>query len=448
MTAGARLVAVAGPVGGGLLGGLLAGWVGARLLGTVITDDLALGDAVRGTPTGALVAGVVATLVAGGLAYLLTSLPGGKQHRSSLSAGGLAAVSLAACLALVCVLAPMGVIDSARATIDQAADLERVDAQVSFESPVGNDDLVRLRAVRGVAIAEATPSAEVVVTKGTRRYATELEAFSPDSVVQSFDSPDGSERSLPKTGVLIPEALGGILHARPGDQLSIVITGSGLNAFQLPVSGFVSNTLGNLVFTRTSTLRAALGPDPGLAAGLFNTATLRFADGADPSSIATTVQALAGVAVYVPVGADIGTVSKARPIFAILFDVFLAIGALSALLGIAAAVAAATPGASNALRTGRLVRAVLIGVAIGAVPGVILGRVAAEQLVDALESDLVHLVRTTDSTSVVVAVVVIAAVALATVIGIATHAAGRRPGAGPRAARSPKPARSSSRVRS
>ena len=349
-----------------------------------------------------------------------------RKRVNSLGAGGVAAVALTSALALVAILAPMGVVDSARATLDRAASLERVDAQVSYEGPAGADQLTQLRAIRGVAVAEATPSADVVVENGTRRYATELEGFSPDTQVQSFDSPDGSPIALPRTGVLMPRPLARLIGAHVGDTIGISITGSGLPPMALPLSGLTSDTLGNLVFTRTSTLHAALGPNPGLAGGLFNTATLRFGAGADAASIASTVQQLPGVAVYVPVGADLGTVASARPIFSILVDVFLAVGALTVILAIAAIVAAATPATSNAMQPGRLIRAVLLGVAIGAVPGILLGRAAANSLVDALESDLVHLVRTTDGSSIAIALAVIASVASLTVVAIAWEARRRR----------------------
>src|SRR5581483_9213827 len=157
-----------------------------------------------------------------------------------------------------------------------------------------------------------------------------------------------------------------------------------------------------------------------------NTATLRFEPAADPASIASTVQQLSGVAVYVPVGADLGTVSKTRPIFAVLVDVFLAIGAIVALLAISAIVAAATPMLSTAIRPIRLVRAVVLGIAVGTVPGVLLGRAVAQRLVDRLESDLVHLVRTLDAWSVVMAVAVVAAVGVSTVLVMARQAVRRR----------------------
>jgi putative ABC transport system permease protein len=420
-----RLRTVTGPVAIGALWGLVAGWLGARLLVALITDDLSLRDPVRNTPSGAAGIAILAAVAAGAVAYAIAALPA-RKHVTSLGPGGVAAVALTTAVVLVAMLAPIGVVDSARATLDRAASLERVDAQVSFEGPVGSDELTRLNAIRGVAVAEATPSAEIVVSNGARRYATELEAFSPNTQVQSFEAPDGREIPLPAQGVLIPAALADLLHARLGDPLTIEVTGSGLAPVQLPLAGLTTDTLGNLVFTRTATIRAALGPNPGLAGGLFNTATLRFDSGADAASIASTVQQLSGVAVYVPVGADLGTVSSARPVFAVLVDVFLAVGAIVALLAIVAIVAAATPALSDTIRPIRIVRAVLLGIALGAVPGVLFGRALANRLVDSLESDLVHLVRTLDPTNVVVALVIVAAVGVATVLGLAWDARSRR----------------------
>ena len=139
--------------------------------------------------------------------------------------------------------------------------------------------------------------------------------------------------------MLIPESLGGILGAKPGDELEIVLPGAGVSTLRLPIAAFTSDTLGNLVFLRISTLSEALGADAdAFAGGLFDTATIRFPADADQERIARPVQALPDVAVYVPVQADLDSVASARPIFAAITDALLTIAALIALLGIGSAV--------------------------------------------------------------------------------------------------------------
>ena len=115
--------------------------------------------------------------------------------------------------------------------------------------------------------------------------------------------------------------------------------GAGVAPFTVPVAELTSNTLGNLVFLRTSGLRAAMGADANaFAGGLFDTAAVRFADDADPAHIAEQVQANNRVVVYVPVAANLNTVDQARPIFAAVIQALLAIGAVITVLGLTSAV--------------------------------------------------------------------------------------------------------------
>ena len=87
-----------------------------------------------------------------------------------------------------------------------------------------------------------------------------------------------------------------------GDEVEVTIPGAGVAPFVLPIAAFTSDTLGNLVFLRTSVLRDALGADAdAFAGGLFDTASIRFRPDADPAQIARDVQALPSVVVYVPV---------------------------------------------------------------------------------------------------------------------------------------------------
>ena len=183
---------------------------------------------------------------------------------------------------MICIVAPVGVVDSAEATLSAAGRLERVSAQVAFATPVTDAQLESLRAIDGVVAAEAVPSANVVVRHGDRRYATEMEAFAPDTTMQRFESRSGDPIELPAAGALIPESLGAILDARAGDELEITLPGAGVQPFTVPVAALTSDTLGNLVFLRISTLREAMGADAdAFAGGLFDTATVRFAEGAD-----------------------------------------------------------------------------------------------------------------------------------------------------------------------
>jgi putative ABC transport system permease protein len=394
--------------------GLLVGLLIARVAGAWLADSLDLPERASGTNAAVAVAGVGLAALGAALVFALSAIA--RSRRGVAQRVGPAVVTgIAAAIGMAAVVAPAGVVDSAEATLDAAGRLERVDAQVAFATAVSADDLQALRAVDGVVAAEAVPSAQIVVEHDNRRYSTELQAFAPDTAMQRFESADGRATTLPARGVLIPESLGGILHAKRGDDVEIVLPGAGVAPFRLPIAGFTSDTLGNLVFLRTSALRDAMGADANaFAGGLFDTASIRFAPDADPERIARDVQALSSVVVYVPVHADLNSVADARPIFAGVIDVFLALGALIALLGVGSAIVVhrhATQSGSRLVFAAEALAAVLAGVVVGAV----LGTIGARRLVDRLDTDLVHLVRTVDASTYLFAALVVVGVSAAVV---------------------------------
>ncbi len=216
------------------------------------------------------------------------------------------------------------------------------------------------------------------------------------------------------------------MEAEPGDELEITIPGAGVAPFRLPIAAFTSDTLGNLVFLRTSVLRDALGADANaFAGGLFDTASIRFRPDADPAQIARDVQALPSVVVYVPVHADLSSVADARPIFATIVDVFLAIGALIALLGVSSALVVHRHATGQRSRGGFAVEA-LAAVIVGVVVGAVIGTIGARRLVDRLDTDLIHLVQTVDASTYVFAALVVLGIS-AIVVGVGALAG--RPGA-------------------
>ncbi|HEX6312992.1 MAG TPA: hypothetical protein VF152_15365, partial [Acidimicrobiia bacterium] len=326
-------------------------------------------------------------------------------------------VALGLALAVAIVIAPAGVLDAARRTLDTATDLERADAQVAFAAPVDDRELGELRAVPGVALAEPAPSGTVVIAGRRSRYLTDLEAFERDTELQRFTGPDGASITLPRRGVLLAASLAELLDVDVGDRVSLTIVGSGLPAASTTVAALTGDTLGNLVFTSNGGLRAALGTGAtSFAGGLFNTAALGAEPGADLDAVARRVTRLSDVEVYVPVGADLAGAARARPLLSVTTVALLVIGvvvaALTALLvGFTVSEGHVTPGWSWPA----LVRTA-VPVAVGLVLGALVGTALAGRLVDALESDLVHLEAGIDPLTYLAAIglplVVIAVVAL------------------------------------
>jgi hypothetical protein len=155
------------------------------------------------------------------------------------------------------------------------------------------------------------------------------------------------------------------------------------------------------VFLSNDALRDAMGQySTAFAGGLFDTASVQFAPGADAAKIAAAVQADPAVVVFVPVAANLNTVDQARPIFKAVIQALLAIAAVVTVLGLASAVVLHT---RTRARIGgwRVTGEVFAAVVAGIVVGALLGTYAADRLVDALDTPLIHITRHVDASTYV-----------------------------------------------
>jgi putative ABC transport system permease protein len=384
-------------VASGLVGAVV-GLAGAAIGGPSLADSVYLPEHVGAGNLGVALLGLLLAGIVGALALGIGRLLRVGRD-DTLGAGPAVVTAIASAAAVICVVAPGGVVDSAEATLDAAARLEQVSAQVAFATPVNDALLAKLQAVDGIATAEPVPSANVFVRHAGRRYATSLEAFPRATTLQQFEAPDGSRLELPARGALIPESLGEILGARAGDQLEITLPGAGVPPFTVPVAALTSDTLGNLLFLSNDALRDAMGQySDAFAGGLFDTASVQFAPGADPARVAATVQSDPAVVVYVPVSASLGAVDQARPIFKALIQALLAIAAVVTVLGLASAVVLHTRTRAP-IGGWRVTAEIFAAVVTGIVLGAVLGTYAADRLVDALDTPLIHLTRDVDAST-------------------------------------------------
>ena len=99
-----------------------------------------------------------------------------------------------------------------------------------------------------------------------------------------------------------------------------------------------------------------------------------------------------------PVSASLNGVDEARPIFKAVIQALLAIAAVVTVLGLASAVVLHT---RTRARVGgwRVTAEVFGAVVVGILVGAALGTFAADRLVDALDTPLVHLTRAVDAST-------------------------------------------------
>ena len=378
--------------------GVAIGLAGAAIGGPELAESVHLPEHVGANNLGVALLGLLLAAIVGAVALGIGRLIRVGDD-DSLGVGPAVVTAVAAAAAVICVVAPGGVVDSAEATLDAAARLEQVSAQVAFATPVNPTLLAQLEAIDGVAKAEPVPSANVFVRHASRRYSTSLEAFPRDTTLQQFEAPNGDRIELPAEGALIPQSLGKILGAGVGDQIEVTLPGAGVPPFKVPVAALTSNTLGNLVFLSNDALRSAMGEyADAFAGGLFDTASVQFAPGADAATVAAAVQAKPAVVVYVPVAANLNTVDQARPIFKAVIQALLAIAAVVTVLGLAIAVVLHTRARAH-VGGSRVSGEVLVAVVVGILVGALLGTYAADRLVDALDTPLIHLTRHVDAST-------------------------------------------------
>jgi putative ABC transport system permease protein len=427
-----RRRALAISIGAAGVVGVVVGLAGAAIGAPELTESAYLPEHVSASNLIVAVMGLVLAALVGALALGIGRLLRVGRD-DALGAGPAVVTAIASAAAVICVVAPGGVVDSAEATLDAAARLEQVSAQVAFASPIESAQLDALRAVDGIAVAEPVPSANVFVRHASRRYATSLEAFPIDTTLQHFEAPDGRRIALPERGALLPQSLGRILGAREGDVIEITLPGAGVPPFTVPVAELTSDTLGNLVFLSNDALRAAMGQyADSFAGGLFNTASIQFGPHANGARIAEQVQANPAVVVYVPVAASLDTVDQARPIFKAVIQALLAIAAVVTVLGLASAVVLH---AHTRARLGgwRVTGEVFVAVVAGILLGALLGTYAADRLVDALDTELIHLTRHIEASTYALAAAMVVVVSALT-LAVSWWTRRRAPAAAPAAA--------------
>ena len=169
-----------------------------------------------------------------------------------------AATVLGVVLAIVLVLASWGMIDTVQILLArQFDDVQHQDAQAFLTVPVDGRALAQVGDVDGVADTERLVILETSVRANGEQYATELQGFEQDTAMHSFLTSGDHTRSLPDSGVLVGEALRGILEVEPGDRLSLSFPALGTD-IAVDLAGFVDEPLGTYVYMDRDALEDAL----------------------------------------------------------------------------------------------------------------------------------------------------------------------------------------------
>ncbi|MGI5329289.1 FtsX-like permease family protein [Actinomadura nitritigenes] len=403
----------AGTVAAGLGYGLAAGAL-AALAPALAAARIPPAEAMRGAVPSTAGCGVLSRLGRAGrlgrLARVGRAVPAGawlvlrgpsRQFRRTLY------TTTGVILALVLILVSWGMLDSSRATVSrQFGQVQRQDAELTLAGPAGPGALAALAATPGVRAAEPSAQVQATVTAGGKAYSTALVGYRPGTAMHRFLAPGGGARPLPASGVLLGGAMRGRLGVTAGDRVVLRLPGGRTAA--TTVAGFVDEPLGTYAYASLAQVDAwapgaagqgstAAGQGSG---GRRDTALVRFAPGADRAAVERALSARPGVVAFTDAHALERTMDGYMKLFYVFVAVMLAFGGLLAFTVLFATLSVnlaergtelATLRASGVgrRRLARLVTAEnLLVVALGAVPGLVIGRLATGAFLGAFNSDL------------------------------------------------------------
>lgn len=303
-------------------------------------------------------------------------------------------------LSLVLILASSGMVDTIDSLLAKQEHVKKEDATVMFDSPVTASQLGELAAIDGVKRVEPVTVAEIALAHGDERYDTVLEAYSVDTQMHEFLTPEGGTIALPARGALAGKALRETLGVAVGDVIGVHLPLSGTPA-TVEIAGFVDEPLGTYLYMSLDQLAVLTGHTAGTP--VANTAALELVPGTDANEIRELSQSVPGVVAYTSTQQLLKTLRQYMGLFRVFVGVMLVLGAALACALIFTAMSVnigERVGEFASLEAegfGRRNLAVLVTwenlliVGLGILPGLLAGYVLARAFMASYSSDLFSL---------------------------------------------------------
>jgi putative ABC transport system permease protein len=302
--------------------------------------------------------------------------------------------AIGAVLALILVLASVGMLDTMTHLMSvQFTEVTKSNASIQYAQPAGGEQIDQVTAVDGVAAAESVIALPVSIKFEDSVYATDFTAFDKTTQMHGFITSSGDPVPLPSDGILVDEAVTAQLpNLGPGDTVELTFPDAGTTV-SATVSAFTYEPLGTYAYSTKEWLASQV---PGVAP-LTIQATL--GEGADPDAVKKAVSALPGVVAYVETSALEATFDQYSGLFYIFVGAMLLLGAAMAFAIIFTTMSVNIVERQRELATMRAagVRyrtiAGLVGgentivVALGIIPGIVLGVVTADAMLQTYSSD-------------------------------------------------------------
>jgi putative ABC transport system permease protein len=354
----------------------------------------------------------------------------GRAKRRSLS------TVIGVVLALVLVLASGGMIDTVVTLIHQQFDeIDLQDASIILAQPLTAPMITSIAAVPGVADAEPVVMMPATIRIDGRTVATTIQGFEADTRMHGWTNDAGV---LPADGLVAGRAIADRLDVGIGDVVTVDLPSLDTSV-RMTLADFVDEPLGMPLYLRTDALVRALTasgvPDPRAALDVpsITTAMTVFDEGVDRSTVIAAIGDLDGVVAVHDARALYAQVQQYLGLFYVFVGIMLVFGAVMAF-----ALMFATISVNVAERSGEFAdlrangmseRSIgwmiagenLLLTAIGIIPGVILGVLAARWFMTLFDNDSFSFTATVQPLTIAVAVVGMVVVALLSMIpGIRT----------------------------
>jgi putative ABC transport system permease protein len=303
-------------------------------------------------------------------------------------------------LALTLILASWGTLDTMLLAIDrQFNEIFLEDASVIHSVPVGDDQVADIEAVNGVAHGEPVIGLKATVSEpGGASYATLLEGYQQGTLVHGF--PDGQ----PEAGVLLGQAMENLLMVGVGDRVFIEFPALE-TTIDTVVEGFIDEPLGTVAYMDADALTAAIETGDGsidsevLSLPAITTVKAQFDDGTDPAVVIERIKEVDGVAAAVDSTQLRELIEQYQLFFYVFVGIMLVFGGAMAFalifniisVNVAERVNEFASMRANGL-THRKVASMITGetfllTAIGIVPGLFIGYLAAVGFMNSFSSD-------------------------------------------------------------
>ncbi len=314
-----------GAIPGAIVGVLLARVI-TRLYTGILSIPLTVVDFYWTTLLGAIVFGVVASLLAALAPALVASrvLPAEAMRGETPSGGGQRSLLerlipplrrvptawrmtlrgvgrnprrsiytiIGVVLSLMLVLVSWGMIDTVRNLMDrQFIEIQREDATVFFAGPTATEDVSALVEVDGVAAAEPALTLPVALSANGEHYETALMVLPDDTTLHRFADVDNGWISLPGQGVVLGQATRDLLDIDVGSLVTMTLS-DGV-AVAAPVAAFVDEPLGTMAYVSRGQAEALAGTELPATSAL-----IAYDDGADSRALRNTVTELPQVAAF------------------------------------------------------------------------------------------------------------------------------------------------------